>query len=282
MWEYIISIYALLELYSFLHFFILKRRIKGPVKIVKGAEPFYKKRGKKVALLIHGFTSSPREFRSMGNFLAKNNISVYAPLLPGHGTSPERLAIIKYVQWIEFIEEKIKMLAENHDEIFLVGNSFGGNLALISANKSKKIKGVVTLGTPIYFRNEKRNKYLIFPILKRIKIFQKKRYKSKYTEHLIKTKGSSYKSIPLRSLGQVGKIVNLSKTFIKNIKKPVLVMVTPNDPVSRKDSVNYIIDNLPTKKKRVFTVPESYHVFILDKYAHLANKEILKFIKNRN
>jgi len=281
MWEYLISIYALLELYNFLHFFILKRRIKGPVKIMKGAEPFYKKRGKKAALLIHGFTSSPREFRGMGNFLTRNNITVYAPLLPGHGTTPERLAIIKYVQWVEFIEEKIKMLAENHDEIFLVGNSFGGNLALISANKSKKIKGVVTLGTPIYFHNERRNKYIILPILKRIKIFQKKKYKSKYAESLMKTKAYSYTSIPLRSLGQVLKIVNLSKTFIKNIKKPVLVMETPNDPVSRKDSVDYIIDNLPTKKKRVFTVPESYHVFILDKHAHLANKEILKFIKNK-
>ena len=79
---------------------------------------------------------------------------------------------------------------------------------------------------------------------------------------------------------QIGK-KKITENFIKTIKKPVLVMETPNDPVSRKDSVDYIINNLPTKKKRVFTIPESYHVFILDKYAYLANKEILKFIKNK-
>ena len=148
MFEYIIGLLGLLRAYRGAYFFLIKRRIKGPAPIMVGAEPFFIRRpGKKVALMIHGFTSSPKEFRRMGNTLARQGISVCAPLLPGHGTSPERLSIVKYNQWLEFIEEQIKMLEKDYDSIYLVGNSFGGNLALLSHNCSKKIK--IRISTPL-------------------------------------------------------------------------------------------------------------------------------------
>lgn len=274
---YIIGFFALLGIYNEFNFFLIKRRVKGPIKTIKGAEPFSKKKGKKVALLIHGFSSSPKEFRELGNLLAKNNISIHAPLLPGHGTSPERLAVTKYFQWIEAINEVIKALEKEYKEIYLIGNSFGGNLAIISANKSKKIKGIVTLGTPIHFRKEKIKRYIIFPIMKRIKLFQKKVYKRDMTE--IDKRRVCYKIIPLKSLNHVLKIVGLSKKEVKNIKCRTLVMQTENDRITSEESGEYIINNIKSKKKELVTIPESYHVFILDKYRKQANKKILEFIK---
>src|SRR3989344_8099690 len=128
MWEYLIGLFALLRAFHGIRFFLIKRRVKGPVPIVPEANPFFKKvQGTKVALLLHGFTSSPREFRDLSDYLAKKGISSYAPLLAGHGTSPERLAIIKYYQWIESIQANINMLEKSYNKIYLVGNSFGGN-----------------------------------------------------------------------------------------------------------------------------------------------------------
>ena len=153
MWEYIVGLLALLRAFTGLRFFLIKRRVKGPVKIIPEAEPFFNRAsGSKVALLLHGFTSSPREFRGLSEFLDKKGISSYAPLLPGHGTTPERLAVLKYYQLIEFVQEQINMLVKDYEEIYLVGSSFGGNLALLCTNNSSKIKGIITLGTPIFFR----------------------------------------------------------------------------------------------------------------------------------
>ena len=180
-WQYIIGLLAVLRAYRGLRFFFIKRRITGPGKINLEARPFVIKMGaKKVALLLHGFTTSPREFRDLARYLAKNNISVCAPLLPGHGTSPERLAVTKYYQWVEYVEEQINNLAREYDEIYIVGNSFGGNLALICAQSSPKIKGIVTLGTPIFFRRDKLNRFILFPLLRRIKIFQDKKNTNNY------------------------------------------------------------------------------------------------------
>lgn len=274
---YIVGFFALLSIYNEINFFLIKRKVVGPIKIMKGAESFSKKKGKKVALLIHGFSSSPREFKELGTLLAKNNISFHAPLLPGHGTSPERLAITKYFQWIESINETIKNLEKDYKEIYLIGNSLGGNLALISANKSKKIKGIVTLGTPMLYRRDKLKRYVLFPILKRIKLFQKKSYDRDMTE--IDKRRVSYNIIPLKSINHVLKTVSLSKKNLKNIKTPILVMQTKNDGVTNEVSGKYIIENIPSKNKELVTIPESYHVFILDKYRKQANKIILDFIK---
>ncbi len=279
--EYILGIFALLTLYTEINFFLIKRRIRGPVKIAKGAEPFYKKKGNIGVLLIHGFTSCPADFIDLAKTLTKNNISAYAPLLPGHGTSPERLAVTKYYQWIEEVNTAVDMMAEECKQIYIIGNSLGGNLALIAATKNEKIRGIVTLGAPIYFHHHRINKNIIIPMLRQIKLFQKKKYLKRNIETVkrINKKRFTYDSIPLRSIKHLLKVIDLSKKNLKNITKPILVMQTKNDGVIRNESGEYILKYIKSKKKRLKTVPESYHVFILDKHKDMAKKEIMKFIR---
>ena len=47
-------------------------------------------------LLIHGFPGSPVEMRLIGEYLNEREMTVLAPLLPGHGTTPEDLYQRKY------------------------------------------------------------------------------------------------------------------------------------------------------------------------------------------
>ena len=78
MFEYIIGVLIALKAYNWVNIFLIRKRNKGPLKLKEGANPFFKrKKGKRVALLIHSFTGSPKEFRKMGDYLAKNKISVY-------------------------------------------------------------------------------------------------------------------------------------------------------------------------------------------------------------
>ena len=280
MWEYIIGLLALLRAYRGIRFFFIKRKIKGPVNVVHEARPFFRRcRNKKVALLLHGFTSSPREFHDLADYLAKKNISSYAPLLPGHGTSPERLSVVKYYQWIEFVEEQIAMLAQDYDEIYIVGNSFGGNLALLCAHTSTKIKGVATLGAPIFFHREKVNRFLLFPIAKRIKIFQDKKYKSNKARNLMTRNAWSYQSVPLISVSQLLKVIKLTKKNLPQVRVPLLVMQVEDDHLVAPESGEHIISQSSSASKKAVTVPKSYHMFLIDKYANLVHREILSFIE---
>lgn len=278
MWEYILGLFAFLRALTGIRFFLIKRGYAGTVEIFPEAKPFFKKaNGKAVALLIHGFTSSPREFRELSNYLYDRGISSYAPLLPGHGTSPERLTLIKSYQWIESVSENIDLLARDYSEIYLIGSSFGGNLAILSSNHSDKIKGIITLGTPIFFRRHKLNKYFILPVLRRIKIFQKK---PKRVREFIDTHNGSYKVIPLKAAYEMSKVLELSKSYISNVSKPVLVIHVKNDSVTSEESHKYILDNLSSKSKEEYEVAESNHVVLLGKYADKVNKKIFGFINN--
>jgi carboxylesterase len=281
MWEYLLATYALLRAYHGVRFFLIRRRVRGAVPIVPEAEPFFIRLpgSKKVALLIHGFTTSPKEFRPLAAFLAKNGISSYAPLLPGHGTTPERLAVIKYYQWIEHIEEQIAMLAKEYDSIYLVGNSMGGNLGLICAQKSRKIAGVVTLSTPIYLRNERFNRLVLWPIVKRLKLFQGKKYSEQRAKKIMTEKTWSYQSVPIRSLTQLLKLMNLTRKSLDLIKKPLLLMQVEDDHLVSSESTAYIVRRSPSRDKRIVTIPRSYHMFLLDQYAPKVHREILSFIR---
>lgn len=278
MWEYIIGLFAFLRALTGIRFFLIKRRYSGTLEIFPEAKPFFKKaKGNAVVLLIHGFTSSPREFRDLSDYLYKNGISSYAPLLPGHGTSPERLTLIKSYQWVESVSENIDLLARDYSEIYLVGSSFGGNLALLSSNHSSKIKGVITLGTPIFFRRHNLNKYFIFPLLRRVKLFQRK---PKRVRDFIDTHNGSYKVIPLKAAYEMFKVMELSKNYVPSVVKPVLVIHVKNDSVVSEDSHKFILDNLSSKGNREYEVPESNHVALLGKYSDKVNKEIFSFINN--
>jgi len=107
------------------------------MKLMKGASPFYYKRGKKSVLLLHGFSSTPQELKELGKYLANEGITIYAPLLPGHGTKPEDMLTVSWQDWINCAEDGIKKLEENSDEIYVIGSSMGANIAFIISQKKR-------------------------------------------------------------------------------------------------------------------------------------------------
>ncbi|MFH1802409.1 MAG: alpha/beta fold hydrolase [archaeon] len=288
--EYLlVLLYLLLVGYHHLYYFLIRKKIKGPVKIAENAKPFSKRRGDKVALLIHAFTWSPPEFKELGEYLVKHNISVHAPLLPGHGTSPEVLAFVKYFEWIEFLEKEISRLEQEYKEIYLIGDSFGGNLALLLTKKSKKVKGVITMGTPMVFRRERFLKWAFF-IIKRIKIFQRKSYSAKRTQ-ANEGKAHFYMSVPIRTVSQMLKIVFLSREELSSVKVPVMCAYAGLKPLEDemsakflldKESAEHIMENVSSKHKYLRPINTPFHTILFDKKASKFFHYFISFIKNPN
>jgi len=55
-------------------------------------QPFRLRGGNRGCLLLHGFAGTPPEVRGLGEHLAANGFDVLAPLLAGHGLTPEAMA----------------------------------------------------------------------------------------------------------------------------------------------------------------------------------------------
>jgi esterase/lipase len=98
------------------------------------------------ALLIHGLLDSPYTMRDIGVELQKNDLLVRAVLLQGHGTIPGALLHTDYREWVETVRYGVDTLKKEVEQIFLVGFSTGGTLALYhAATYPEKIAGVVLI-----------------------------------------------------------------------------------------------------------------------------------------
>jgi len=99
--------------------------------MLKGAEPFFFKGKSDTAfLLIHGYESTPFTLRSLGKQLHESGHSVFAPLLPGHGTTIKHLEKTRYEHWYEAVRRIYIRERMNYKNFFIVGFSLGGNLSL--------------------------------------------------------------------------------------------------------------------------------------------------------
>src|SRR3989344_9202589 len=103
MLEYVAALVAFFSLYRGMTIVLKRNRDFNPKKIMEEAKPIFIKGGKTGALLVHGFTSSPYEFTDLANYLAKKGFTVYAPLMKGHGTSPENLATTNDEDWLNSV-----------------------------------------------------------------------------------------------------------------------------------------------------------------------------------
>jgi pimeloyl-ACP methyl ester carboxylesterase len=92
---------------------------------------------RKGMLLIHGLTDTPYLLHELGEHFAQRCFLVRSILLPGHGTVPGDLINVDYTEWVSATRYGVQELGEAADEIYLVGFSTGGALALDYARCSR-------------------------------------------------------------------------------------------------------------------------------------------------
>ena len=280
MLTYFLGLAAILAAYRNLNLFLIKRALneKDKVSIISGAEPFFLK-GKKGrgVILVHGFTATPKEMKELGDYLNEKGFTVYSPLLSGHGTDSRYLLKVKYQDWLIDIKKSIKILESCCDEIYLIGNSFGGNLVFLNEENNPKIKGIVSLAAPFIFKHQNLRKSLLHAF-RHFKIFQRKRPTRRVRDIYRKTKRISYNQIPLNSLFELQKIVHLSRECLNKISKKILIVQSTKDDVVSKESVDFIYDNVKSRDKEIFWVKDSIHVLIADEKKMQVFKKIYQFV----
>lgn len=106
--------------------------------------------GRRGALLLHGFAGTPPELRRLGEHLATHGYRCRGPALAGHAGTPDDLARSTRGDWIESARSELDRLAEECDELMVVGQSMGGTLALHLAATDLRIRAVATLAAPVF------------------------------------------------------------------------------------------------------------------------------------
>lgn len=92
---------------------------------------FLLKAGNRAVLLLHGFAGTTEDVRELGEYLAENGYTVYAPNYRGHGEEPAIFLKTTPDMWYEDAKAGYKHLQDQgYHEIAIVGAAMGGVFAL--------------------------------------------------------------------------------------------------------------------------------------------------------
>ena len=253
-------------------------------QIIPTAEPFFflGEASKPACLLIHGFTGTPKEMRWMGEFLNGRGYTCLGIRLAGHATHPEDMIRSRWTDWVASVEDGHQLLRGLTDNIFLIGLSMGGILALLTSTRfTPRVKGVVAMSTPSRLPTD-------YPIWF-IKLVSKAIHyrpkfnqppgtswfdKKAYKDHV------AYPKNPVRSSAELKKLILAMRAALPKVSVPVLLMHSKDERYILPDNVEDIHAGLVNASdKTKLYVTGSGHVLPEDASREQVFQSALEFIQ---
>lgn len=246
------------------------------IEIREGAEEFTLGSGPTGVLLIHGFTGSPRSMRGLGEFLAERGLSVRGPRLPGHATSWQDCNTKTARDWTDAVDEEFERFSAAHEEVFLVGLSFGATLALnLAVRQPDRVSGVVSLAGFVLSKDPLRFAAPVMGLV--LKSFPG-------LGNDIAEPGQDelcYDRIPVRAVPHVLKLMKQTRGLLPSLRVPLLAMHSRNDHTVPPDSSQAIYDEAGSSDKDLIWFERSYHVITMDYDRDEIFERTYNFIKQR-
>lgn len=239
----------------------------------ESCEPFNLAGTDTAILLLHGFTSTPQSIRHVGYALhARSGFTVTAPLLAGHGTSPEDLARTSYQDWIASAEKALRKLRDRSERVIVAGLSLGGTLSLnLGIRHPDWVDGVATINgsTGLYRPDQARAVFDTPPDDYCAGIGSDIRH--------LERRETCYDRIPASTLHERFLLTTATGLMLPLLRQPLLVLQSRIDHVVEPANAHRIVRECGSTEVRLRWLENSYHVATLDNDRDLIVEELERF-----
>jgi len=249
-------------------------------KIKKKALPYTYEAGDILAILVHGFQGTPDDMRNLASYLAQHGISARAVRLAGHGRTWQDLDETTSYDWWKSLDDEIKDVIGKYDKIFLIGYSFGANLAFdLSARYPKDITGVVSLGVSVYIR---RNWMITFMLPFYHFLFKKYRKKYIKKNQVIEFEDTgAYSYVPTSSIYEFKRFIkHYTKKELPKVTTPSIVIHSKDDHITHPFSSEYVYTRINSIKKELLLLDDVNHNPLSSKRRDIIFSKIIEFINS--
>jgi carboxylesterase len=248
------------------------KKMRDQTLMMPGAEPYFARGGATGVLILHGFTASPYEVKWLGQHLAAQGYTVYAPRIAGHGTDYRDLARTKWQDWAASALDGYHVLRAQCDRVFIGGLSVGGTLALLVASQVE-VNGVIALAAPVLpFRGLSVER---LRIAKRLRPFTDQTDRSPFAEYILllqKQLGEPvvgrvrYGRWSTAALEQVMRLIPQVQARLGHITVPVLAVYSKAD-------ATVLMPNLDALKAGL-TQAARVEAHILERSSHILTQDM--------
>ncbi len=252
-----------------------KKKNVGRPFFLRGATP------KTGVVLVHGYMAAPLEVRELAAYLNALDITVYAPRLKGHGTSPNDLAGRQYIEWIESVEKGYGIVRNRCDRVIAGGFSMGAGLILDLSSRVTDLAGLFAISPPLKLQNFSS---AFIPavnlwnrLLKRINIDKSR---MEYVENTPENPHINYFRNPLASVGEMGRLMETLESRLASITVPALIIQSQADPVVNPAGSRMIFEKLASIDKEYLLVNYQHHGIINGEGSARVFRAIGEFVRN--
>jgi carboxylesterase len=247
---------------------------KNPT-IMPGAGPFYFEGNKIGIVMIHGGGGGTcSDLKPLAEDLhKKGGYTISVPLLPGYGSSPVNLKKTPISKWKYTLNKELIALTDKCEKIIMGGHSMGGVLTLLLASNNN-LDGIFTISAPAGIQR------FLFHLVPIFKIFVK--YYSIDSEQFRKdTNGKwvGYDRIPLNIATKMKKLMREMKESLPKVNCPALLFQGRLDSDVKKNSMDYIFNNINSKNKKKIWLDNNDHTILESPDHNRIVSELLNFIK---
>ena len=210
-------------------------------------------------LLVHGFTGSPASMRPWAEYLNQRGYTVKVPLLPGHGTTPHDLNLVKWQEWPAKVESDLQELLRTCRKVFICGLSMGGGTTLnIATRYSQDLAGIILVNPMIHV------KFVPHQLAWAISRFQKMR---ESVGDDIKRPGITeygYDALPAVGVYELLKMLHYTRKRLHDVTAPMLLFHSVDDHTLPVTNTEIVMKGVGSRQKQRIELVNSYHVATLD------------------
>lgn len=211
-------------------------------------------------VFVHSYLSVPEEIKKCAQFLRNQGAWVYGVRLPGHGTSPETLATIKWTDWREALERGFALINGLCKQVFLIGFSAGGSLAMELGSHLDCLSGVVAICPPYLLQDYSKRFMPPNHVWKKLLARWKGNLMSKeFVAFEPENSEINYRRNPVAGVNEVGELLQACKERLPKLNHPVLIIYADRDQVVNPQSGQEIYDHLGTRNKTLVTIASEKH-----------------------
>jgi carboxylesterase len=243
-------------------------------QVLPGAEPFFRAGGPVGALLCHGFTGNPASLRAWAEYLAEAGLTVSVPLFPGHGTTWRDMATTTSADWYAAAERALDDLSGQTAEVFVMGLSLGGCLALrLAQRRGSQVSGLVLVNPSLAPDTWL---FALAPLLKHVVPALRG------VGSDIKKPGATelaYDRVPVRSAASLPALWRQTTGKLGDVTQPVLAYRSAVDHVVGPASMRALQAGLPPDQLTIRTCNDSYHVATMDNDAQAIFTGSVEFVR---
>jgi carboxylesterase len=243
--------------------------------VMAGAEAYTREGGPTGVLLCHGFTGSPQSLRPWAEYLAGAGLSVSLPRLPGHGTTWQEMARTRWEDWFAEVDRAFDALQARCDEMFVMGLSMGGCLALrIAELRGEAVRGLVLVNPSLTADNKLM--FAVAPALKWL-VPSVKGIASDLKNPQASEAG--YDRTPTKAAATLPGLWKATQRHLGEVTQPVLAFRSATDHVVGPASLKLLAHALRPGQLEVRELANSYHVATLDNDAEAIFAGSLEFVR---